>query len=103
MIVLSESISSFTIEKLVKIAYLLFKRSTPSLMRANMRRFYQEADAALTGTGKHDEWAKFLAAVHTKLGDAGVTNQVNMFVNATTSRTFYRHSVRHDIRSGYSG
>ena len=49
---------------------------------------YQEADAALTGTGKHDESVKFLAAVHTKLGDAGVTNQVNMFVNATTSGTF---------------
>jgi hypothetical protein len=49
---------------------------------------YQEADAAFTGTGKHDELVKFLAAVHTKLGDAEVTNQVNMFVNATTSGTF---------------
>jgi hypothetical protein len=48
---------------------------------------YQEADAALTGTGKPDELIKFLAAVHTKLGDAGVTNQVNMFVKATTSGT----------------
>lgn len=48
----------------------------------------QEADEAFQGTGKHDELVKFLTAVHTKLGDAGVTNQVNMFVNAGTSGTF---------------
>jgi hypothetical protein len=48
---------------------------------------YQEADAPFTGTGIHDELVKFLAAVHTKLADAGVTNQVNIFVNATTSGT----------------
>jgi hypothetical protein len=49
---------------------------------------YQEADSGFTGEGKHDELVKFLTAVHTKLGDAGVTNQVNMLVNATTSGTF---------------
>ena len=49
---------------------------------------YQEADAGFTGAGKHDELVKFLAAVHTKLGDAGVTNQVNILVNANTSGTF---------------
>jgi hypothetical protein len=54
----------------------------------NYEEIYQEADAGFTGEGKHDELVKFLTAVHTKLGDAGVTNQVNMLVNAATSGTF---------------
>ena len=59
---------------------------------------YQEADSGFTGEGKHDELVKFLTAVHTKLGDAGVTNQVNMLVNATMSGTFI--TARYDTTFG---
>jgi hypothetical protein len=57
-------------------------------MWANMRRFIRRQMQPSQVPAKHDEWVKLLAAVHMKLGDAGVTNQVNMFVNATTSGTF---------------
>jgi hypothetical protein len=60
----------------------------PAVEAFHAEEIYQEADAAFTGTGKHDGLVKLLAAVDTKLGDAGVTNQVHMFVNATTSGTF---------------
>jgi hypothetical protein len=49
---------------------------------------YQEADEGFTGAGKHDELVKFLGAVHTKLGNAGVENFADMRVNATTGGTF---------------
>jgi len=51
-------------------------------------KIYLDADESFTGEGKHDELVKFLEAVHTKLGNAGATNQANMLVNATTSGTF---------------
>src|SRR5439155_11860482 len=49
---------------------------------------YLEADEGFTGAGKHDELVRFLEAVHTKRGNAGVESLANMRVNATTVGTF---------------
>ena|ERR1700690_2008967 len=48
----------------------------------------READNSLGGIEKRDELIKFLEATHAKLGDAGVSNQLNMRVNATTFGNF---------------
>jgi hypothetical protein len=45
---------------------------------------YREADEGLAEEAKHDELVKFLEGVHARLGDAGITSQLNMRVNATT-------------------
>jgi hypothetical protein len=47
-------------------------------------KIYTEADEGLAGEGRHDELVRFLAGVHTKLGDAGVATQINIRVDATT-------------------
>lgn len=49
---------------------------------------YRQADEGFTRPGKHDQLVRFLEAVHTRLGNAGVSNIANMRVNATTGGTF---------------
>jgi hypothetical protein len=44
----------------------------------------READEGLAGEARHAELVKFLEGVHNKLGDAGVSSQINMRVNAST-------------------
>lgn len=46
------------------------------------------ADEGFTGTGNRDATARFLEAVHTKLGNAGASNLVNIRVNSTTGGNF---------------
>ncbi len=45
---------------------------------------YRGADQELAIETKHEELIRFLERLHSKLGDAGVTTQMNIRVNATT-------------------
>jgi hypothetical protein len=75
-------------------------RHGQQLANAEVRHFHQklnsghyeeicrEADEDLAGDGKHDEFVKFLEAVHTKMGDAGPESLVNIRVNPTTGGSF---------------
>ena len=49
---------------------------------------YRQADGGFTRPGKHDQLVRFLEAVHTRLGNAGVSNLANIRVNVTTGGTF---------------
>ena len=48
----------------------------------------RQADEGFTRPGKHDQLVGFLEKVHTRLGNAGVSNLANMRVNASTGGTF---------------
>jgi hypothetical protein len=54
------------------------------LNASQYERIYRDADEGFAGVGGHDELVKFLGGVHARLGYAGVANQINMRVNATT-------------------
>ncbi|MGO9648894.1 MAG: DUF4019 domain-containing protein [Terriglobales bacterium] len=49
---------------------------------------WTEADEGFQGSEQEQEWVNLLAAVHRKLGNAGVESLTNINVNATTNGTF---------------
>jgi Protein of unknown function (DUF4019) len=49
---------------------------------------FREADAGFREGKTEADLVKFLQAVHTKLGDTGAANFINIRVNATTNGTF---------------
>lgn len=55
---------------------------------ARYEEIYDAADPGFTAAGKREELVKFLAAVHTKLGNASAASMTNLQVNSSTGGSF---------------